>query len=151
MLALSLDGNNDLFTNFIKDFNSFSSENNLNINVKLNLFSNLNSTINYNDYASMIEVLLKRNSRKYDIYLYDNIYTENYGKYLIDLKKYLPEDHIKMYDSNVLSQTCSYNNKLVGLVNYLISKKYKYKFILKKLVKVFFFFWFKWLILNYIN
>ncbi|KAG4085088.1 periplasmic binding protein-like II [Neocallimastix lanati (nom. inval.)] len=114
-LALSLDGNNDLFTNFIKDFNSFSSENNLNINVKLNLFSNLNSTINYNDYASMIEVLLKRNSRKYDIYLYDNIYTENYGKYLIDLKKYLPEDHIKMYDSNVLSQTCSYNNKLVGL------------------------------------
>ncbi|ORY31687.1 hypothetical protein LY90DRAFT_76374 [Neocallimastix californiae] len=64
----------------------------------------------------MIESLLKKSS-KYDLYFYDNAYTQTYGPYLLDLKQYLPKEHIDIYNSELLSQSCEYENKLVGLVN----------------------------------
>eukprot|EP00833_Pecoramyces_ruminatium_P010859 jgi/Orpsp1_1/1184891/evm.model.c7180000091399.1 len=43
------------------------------------------------------------------------MYSKKYCPYLLDLSEKLPEDHIKMYDKQIISETCSCQNKIVGL------------------------------------
>ncbi|ORX65318.1 periplasmic binding protein-like II [Anaeromyces robustus] len=107
--------NNQAYTPFIQGFNEYSNKNNLNITLKLNLLTKKNSTISYNDFGSLIEVLLKKKTQKYDLYLYDNLYTPVYGQYLLDVKNLLPQEHINMFNPKLLNQTCYYNDELVGL------------------------------------
>jgi len=65
----------------------------------------------------MIETLVKKAKKnKYHFYFYDSTYISNYGPYLLDLSQYLPKDHIDIYNSDILSYTCYYKDKLVGLV-----------------------------------
>ncbi|ORX41837.1 periplasmic binding protein-like II [Piromyces finnis] len=63
----------------------------------------------------MIETLLRKKSTKYDLYFYDDIYSNRFGPYFIDLNDYLSEEHINSFNKNILSQLCYYENKLVGL------------------------------------
>jgi len=127
-----------IFTPIINDFNRYSSENHLNITINLNLFTPANSTIDINDYGTMIDTLLKKRPPKYDLYFYDNAYSQKYGLYLLNLEKKLPEEHIKMYNASYVNQTCSYigenEYKIVGLViRILIIIKYKFLFFIFKL------------------
>ncbi|ORX76241.1 hypothetical protein BCR32DRAFT_271394 [Anaeromyces robustus] len=104
-----------IYTSVVDDFNEYSKKNNLDIHLDLNLLSNANSTSNFHDYGAFVDSLLKKKNKKYDIYFYDNIYTQKFGKYFLDLKKYLPKDLIDIYNQEILDQTCYYKEKLIGL------------------------------------
>jgi len=67
-------------------------------------------------YGSQVEQILKKKNNKYDMFYYDNGYTQKYGPYLLDLKKYLPKEHIDIYDPKILEMACKYDEALVGLV-----------------------------------
>ncbi|ORX86781.1 hypothetical protein BCR32DRAFT_275137 [Anaeromyces robustus] len=108
-------GNNQIYTPFVDDFNEYATKNNLNITVKLNIFSNLNSTVSVNDYGSMLESLLKKKSEKYDVFFYNNMFVPYLGNHFLNLEELLPKEHIDMYDLQILNEFCYNENKLVGL------------------------------------
>ncbi|ORX76240.1 hypothetical protein BCR32DRAFT_304052 [Anaeromyces robustus] len=54
------DATQQIYSFIIDDFNKYSYENNLNIEIKFNLISGDNSTSSYVDYGSLVEVLLKK-------------------------------------------------------------------------------------------
>jgi len=143
VVAYATEDYSNIYKTMINDFNEYSIKKELDIYVDLTVISNSDS---YESYASMVQALLmKKNNNKYDLYYYDNAYTQEYGPYLLDLEKYLPKDHIDMFNSKLLSQSCIYENKLVGLVNikyilYIVFKffiQYIYLFFkfLMKIVK----------------
>jgi len=90
-----------------------------------------NPSDSYANFKSLVESSLKKSnniyndsnneihSTKFDIYIYDNRYTNIYGPYLLDLKDNLPKGFIEMYDSKIVSELCTYNDKVVGLVIFL--------------------------------
>eukprot|EP00833_Pecoramyces_ruminatium_P005518 jgi/Orpsp1_1/1179550/evm.model.c7180000069828.1 len=43
------------------------------------------------------------------------MYSPRYSYYLINLKDWLPKEHLELYSSGIASQTCVYKNKWVGL------------------------------------
>jgi len=102
-----------LYITMINDFNQYAEENNLDIYLNLKVVKS--SSDNFEAYGSMVEQLLKKKSNKYDLYYFDNAYTQKYGQYLYNLRKLLPKEHIDMYHQNLLSYTCKYEDKLVGL------------------------------------
>eukprot|EP00833_Pecoramyces_ruminatium_P007979 jgi/Orpsp1_1/1182011/evm.model.c7180000079518.2 len=108
------------YSSLIEQFNDYSKENYLDIFVDLTLFTATNITSN-NDYVSMIESFLKKKSNKYDLFFYDNIFSEKVSHYFLDLNKYIPKEHIDMYDPRVISQSCQYGDKLTGLPVYLFN------------------------------
>eukprot|EP00833_Pecoramyces_ruminatium_P013528 jgi/Orpsp1_1/1187560/evm.model.d7180000058609.1 len=114
-IALTFEGNLGLYSEIGDEFNNYSIKNNLNITVNVNLMSSLNSTGDVTDFASMIESLLLKKNKKYDLYFYDNFYTSRFGKYLLKLDNYISEEHIAKYNPQVISEACLYKNKLVGL------------------------------------
>jgi len=63
----------------------------------------------------MLEHLFKKRSDKYDVILYDNMYSPRYGPYLEDLEKWLPKEHLAMYADGITKQTGFYKNKWVGI------------------------------------
>jgi len=99
----------------INDFNEYSEKNNLNITISINIHTNMDNK-NFESFVDNVESLLNKKTNKYDIYYYDNAYTVKYGPYLLDLEKYLPKEHIEMYNSDIIEKTCVYEDKLVGLV-----------------------------------
>ncbi len=60
--------------------------------------------------------MYKKHSTKYDLIFYDFSDLKKFDRYFLDLNKWLPEEHIKMYDSKILSKKCTVNDILVGLV-----------------------------------
>ncbi|OUM68823.1 hypothetical protein PIROE2DRAFT_3341 [Piromyces sp. E2] len=115
-VALSLNENNHIYSSLISEFNKYSDINNLGVKVKLNVFTLRNSTSIADNFETMIETLLIRKSTKYDLYFYDQIYSNKLGQFFIDLNKYLDVNHIKMFDQNIIEQTCYYKDRLVGIV-----------------------------------
>lgn len=103
----------------ISEFNKYTKNKNLDIKIKLNLFTLNNSTIYIDSYGSYLETILLKKNKNVDILIYDIANSPKFGPHLLDLKKYLPKEHIDLYknDFNILSEGCSYKNKLVGLVN----------------------------------
>ncbi len=99
---------------YVDEFNEYSLKNKLNIT--LNLTLDLPTTeVDY--FKSMVESLLLKRSTKYDMYIYDSSYTMKYGEYLLDLNNRIPDAHIKLFYPDVLSGSCMYKNKLVGIVS----------------------------------
>jgi len=92
-------------------------ENNLDIYIEELLFSSSNITFDGNNYFSIIESSLKRNSKFYDLLMIDIIHTKRLGKYTADLSKYVSKELIDSYTSKSFSKIIYSNNKLVGLVN----------------------------------
>eukprot|EP00833_Pecoramyces_ruminatium_P013756 jgi/Orpsp1_1/1187788/evm.model.d7180000060183.1 len=115
------------------EFNKYAKNNNLDITLKLTALT-LSSTTSYiNNYNSMIETLLKKHSKKYDIFFYYGSYTTKYGPYFVDLEQYLSKEHIEKFDSNTLNKICIYNNKVVSLpVTLDIDALYSNKILLDK-------------------
>jgi len=109
----TLNLNHEIYTPLVEDFNAYSKKNNLNITVNLEITEN----DQINDYYSIFEVLLKKkNSRKsYEIFFYENYYKSKFGENLMDLKGLIPEDHINMFDPNIISGTCYFKDKLIGI------------------------------------
>ncbi|ORX46943.1 periplasmic binding protein-like II [Piromyces finnis] len=114
--AIAFTYNNEFeYTDLIKRFNILSKEKGLDVEVKLNLLTMANSTLLINDYGTTIETMLKKKEGKYDIIFYDNVYPVRFGPYLVDLKTVLPKGLIDNYSSGIASETCTYNDKWVGL------------------------------------
>ncbi|ORX49624.1 periplasmic binding protein-like II [Piromyces finnis] len=114
-LAYSYTDDDQIITPLIKKFNEYSKNNNLNIKVKLNIITPSNSTVYISDYGTTIETLLSKKSDKYDIYFYDNVYTKRYGKYFVNFKKKIPQEHLNMYKSEFSSDLYISNDRWVGL------------------------------------
>jgi len=100
-----------------KGFSEYAIKNNLDIELDLEIIKYDKPTDSYSYFKSLVESLIKKPQRPYEIYFYESKFTNIYGKYLLNLNDYLPKDHIKMYDSRVLSEECTYKDKLVGIVN----------------------------------
>ncbi|ORX89675.1 periplasmic binding protein-like II, partial [Neocallimastix californiae] len=114
-ISIAHDYNNDYQIKVIEKFNKYSNENDLGINIELNVFTEKNFTGSIFNYGDVIESILKKSKTKYDLYFYDNTYGSRYGNYFLDLKEYLSEDLIKLYDKKIISDTCIYKNKLIAL------------------------------------
>ncbi|OUM58195.1 hypothetical protein PIROE2DRAFT_16604, partial [Piromyces sp. E2] len=113
--AFSYDRGGGAVSSLIKKFNKYSKENNLDIEIELNLYTEVNSTKLVTDYGSTIEYLLKQGSTKYDIFFHDVMYNRRYSSYFIDLSKYLSKEHIEMYAEGITEKACTYENRWVGL------------------------------------
>ncbi|KAL6625024.1 hypothetical protein U3516DRAFT_823967 [Neocallimastix sp. 'constans'] len=97
----------------IDSFNKYSKQNNLDITLSLDLYTSDNSTSVVTDYESMLDSLFQSDS--YDLFFYDNIYSVKFSPHLLNLKEWIPEEHINMYAQGIASQSCVHNNRWVGL------------------------------------
>jgi len=117
LLTNSENGGKFSYDKLIYEFNKYSVHNNLNITLKMNLLTKDNSTFGVTDYESSMEHILSKGSNKYDLFFFDNIYTNKFGPYLLNLDDYITKEHIDMYNNETL-QTCYYKDKLVALPYY---------------------------------
>jgi len=101
-----------------KEFNKYAADNNLDIRLNLNLFSFENSTSEWDSYDSAMYMLLKKKSIKYDILIYDPLFTRRMSSHFVDLKSVLSQQHLNQYkgDSEKLGK---YEDQWVGIVNIL--------------------------------
>ena len=113
---MSYDGAESLYNSLVDEFNKYAKEENLNVELKLLLYTSKNASLVVNDYGTTLEYLLSKKSNKYDIIFYDVMYSHRYSPYLLDLGIRLPSKHISLYSSGIASQTCKYNDKWIGLV-----------------------------------
>ncbi|ORX80267.1 periplasmic binding protein-like II [Anaeromyces robustus] len=113
------------YTPMAKRFNEYAKEHNMDIEVEVELFLRSNSSLFVDDYGSQIEHLLKKRSTKYDLFFYDVIYTPRYSPYFVDLRDYLPEEHIANYSLGISSESCTHNGKWVGL-HFSVTNSYLY-------------------------
>eukprot|EP00833_Pecoramyces_ruminatium_P003884 jgi/Orpsp1_1/1177916/evm.model.c7180000063310.1 len=102
----------ELYHSLIEKFNKYSKENNLDISLIININT---GSLNVTAQNEFILNLFKKKSTKYDLYLYDNIYSSNYGDYFLDLNEYLPKSHLDIFNNDIISNSCVYNDKLIGL------------------------------------
>jgi len=134
LLAYSFRASDSSNSNYTveNDFEEYAKINNLNITLNIENMVFENPTDSYENFKSLVETSLKKsndniskNSNKYDLYTYNNQYTNIYAPYLLDLKKYLPNEYLEMYNSKVIKETCTYKNALnneeevVGLPMYV--------------------------------
>ncbi|ORX64397.1 periplasmic binding protein-like II [Anaeromyces robustus] len=121
-VSLLYTGDEEFFSVLENDFNKYSEENNLE-----------NSTLFASDYSGTIQYLLNKKSTKYDVIFYDVMYSPRFASYFIDLKDYLPKDHIDIYSKGIAPNICTYNGKWVGLpIRINFSVLYCNKILLEK-------------------
>ncbi len=116
-IAYTMDEIGLLYKSYVNEFNRYSNEMNLDIEVNLILMTSSNSTESLVNNGAMFESLLKKKNTKYDIFFYDGTVSQNYGPYLVDLNTVIPKVQLDMYNKNILSQVSEYKDKIVGLVS----------------------------------
>eukprot|EP00833_Pecoramyces_ruminatium_P008379 jgi/Orpsp1_1/1182411/evm.model.c7180000081171.1 len=96
--------------------NNYTIENNLDIDVKMEVLSPGVSTSLVENYSATIYSLLSKHSQKYDVYYFYSAYAKKYGEYFADIRKYLPKEHLDLFDQEILENTCtSKGDILIGL------------------------------------
>jgi len=105
-----------------KEFNDYAEVNNLNVTVKFEVMIFENPSEAYENFKLVAETSLKKtnNHKKYDMYFYDNKYTNIYGPYLLDLKNLVPKEHVDIFNPDIIRDSCVYKDKLIGLPTYVI-------------------------------
>eukprot|EP00833_Pecoramyces_ruminatium_P010649 jgi/Orpsp1_1/1184681/evm.model.c7180000090536.1 len=129
----AFDNSGITFKLYVDGFNKYAKENNIDIDLKMHLLTAYNFSITLENSNMMYESLLKKKRSKYDIYFYDSSWTQKFCPYFIDLRQYLEEEHINMYNKDIVSKTCLCQNSLIGLplvLNY--DGLYSNKFLLQK-------------------
>lgn len=101
----------------MSDFNDYAKEHNLDATIKTTTYTIANCSSEVDDYGSILEHLLKKKSQKYDLIVFDNMYSPRYAPYLEDLSEWLPKDHMDMYTSGIANKTCTAGGKFVALVS----------------------------------
>jgi len=115
-VVLTYNDSIDLFEKIIKDFNEYAQENNIDVELEVNLYTNADTTDFVNENGSTIDKLLNDGTQKYDLFFYDVMYSNKYSNHLIDLSEFLKKDHIKLYSNGVATKTCKLEDKWIGLV-----------------------------------
>jgi len=112
------------YQSIIDDFNNkYTKENNLDIELNLILYDETNSTYGEQFYSSTVHSLLSKQIGRYDVYIYDPLFTRRYAPYFLDLQEYLPKEHMDMYTStDEAKKSCYFDGKWLGLPLYV---KYK--------------------------
>ncbi|ORX79715.1 periplasmic binding protein-like II [Anaeromyces robustus] len=106
-------GGDSQYPLYVEEFNKYAKNNNIDIELKVIIYTPENSSVT--DFGTTIEYLLKRESTKYDIIFYDNVYNAKYSPYFVNLKDFLPKQHIEMYSSGYIPEICKFKDKWVGL------------------------------------
>ncbi|OUM65896.1 hypothetical protein PIROE2DRAFT_59740 [Piromyces sp. E2] len=96
-----------------RELNKYIKNNNLDIKLKIILFTEANATTQSKDDGELLSSLFSRESTKYDIIFYDNVYTNKFAPYLVNLRDYLPKEHIELFEPGITPEICTYNNKLI--------------------------------------
>ncbi|KAL6633006.1 periplasmic binding protein-like II [Neocallimastix californiae] len=104
-----------LFQDLERNFNIYSNKNNLDIKLEMVFFSEKNSTRGRSDHSLMLDTLLNRKSVKYDMYIFDPILVKKLSSHFLDLKEWLPNEYIDLYNLNDVWKISVYDNKWVGL------------------------------------
>ncbi|ORX83695.1 periplasmic binding protein-like II [Anaeromyces robustus] len=82
----------------------------------MTVFSSDNVTFGIADYESVIESLLAKNTKKYDIFTYDPLYIEKYSHNFLDVKDLVPKEHLELYSHGDAKKTCvNSKNEWIGL------------------------------------
>ncbi|OUM67968.1 hypothetical protein PIROE2DRAFT_4379, partial [Piromyces sp. E2] len=115
IIVSSIENSGAAFTAYVDEFNQYAKQNNLDINLKMNLLTINNFSVSMENTNIMYESIFNKKNSAYDLFFYDASWTHKYCPYFVDLSKYLDEDHIKMYDENVVSQLCRCGDSLIGL------------------------------------
>jgi len=102
----------ETYNSLIDVFNNYAKNNNLDINLSLFIYNSMT------DHCSIIENLLARKSTKYDLYFYNYVDSAISAKNFVDLRQHLTDDNINVFNSDILSKSCVYDDKLIGLVKY---------------------------------
>jgi len=105
----------DLYATLTDDFNKYSVNNELDIKLDMVLFSEKNMTAERDDYESTIDVLLKKQSTDYDLYVYDPIFTRRYASHFVDIKELYGQEYLDTFSYDGY-QTSVYNNRWISLV-----------------------------------
>ena len=129
----------EMFKLLIDQFNQYSKENNLDIELDMMLFSGANTTItSTSEYGSTVDTLLLKKSTKYDVYCYDPVYIKKYAPHLEDLKPRLSKENLELYNIGDALKVSIHDNNWVGLViiKFFITFKkkiiYLYNILLRK-------------------
>jgi len=117
-LGISLSDNSEFYNSLLREFNRYSKEQELNIDINLITLSDSNSSVSLVDSIALIGQLYAKKQIKYDIVFYYNLDLQNFDKYFVDLSRWIDPDILQMYDPNIVSDICKKNNKLVGLVSF---------------------------------
>jgi len=112
-LIYSIDDN--IYIPLLYSFNKYAEDNNLNVTLTFTSLTNHNTTSYVNNYGLVIDSLLQKKTNKYDLFFYYSAHSKKYGPYLENLDELLPREHIQMFDPEILSTSCIYDNKTVGL------------------------------------
>jgi len=72
-------------------------------------------TAERDDYESTIDVLLKKQSTDYDLYVYDPIFTRRYASHFVDIKELYGQEYLDTFSYDGY-QTSVYNNRWISLV-----------------------------------
>jgi len=105
----------ELYSRFIKEFNEYSIKENLDIHLEMTLFSIVNTTEFMRDYPATIDYILNRKNKKYDLFVFDPIYTKKYSPFLTVIDDWLPE-YIEWYSEGASEQTSKYKGHWYSLV-----------------------------------
>jgi len=106
----------DIFKYVTKKFNEYSIEHALNITLNTHIFTSNNTTSLIENYGSSLEYLMNKKSDKYDIYMFDNIYLNQYGDDLMNLQERIPNNILNNFNNSITKSLCVKKGKLLCLV-----------------------------------
>ncbi|OUM58222.1 hypothetical protein PIROE2DRAFT_16565 [Piromyces sp. E2] len=92
----------------------YSKDNDLDIELNMILFSEKNTTAERDSYLSTNDVLLRKKSPDYALYVYDPLYTRRFEPHFVDLKEKLGEEYLDSFSFDA-SQISIYEDQWVSL------------------------------------
>jgi len=87
----------ELYPLITREFNQHAIEIDKDIYLNFTLFSSENITNTWDSFDSYMDSLLSKKNQKYDVIIYDPVYTRRYSPYFVDLNDWLPQNHLKKY------------------------------------------------------
>jgi len=109
---------NSYIDDIINEFNEYSKENNLDIELNKIFYSSDNVTSNINDYATAMESSLIKGSKKHDLIMVNAVYVYRFENYVTDLRNYVSKEIRDLYSNDLVLSIGMKNNKLIGLPLY---------------------------------
>jgi len=114
--GFACEANDNYLEGLVSDFNEYSNNNNLDIDVHKILISSANSTTSIDEYSNSIEALLNKGSDKYDLLMINSLYVNHLRDFIAELDKYVSKDIIDKYIKGVTSKIGFIDDKLLAIV-----------------------------------
>jgi len=121
MLGISYENSQLMYQTFVeKEFNKYAEENHLNITLKIDIKKNLRQKDSW-EYlkiqvgSAVQKTKMKYSENKFEMFFYDNRFTNLFGPYLMNLNYVFTEGDLDYYDPKIIEETCIYDEQLVGI------------------------------------